>query len=95
MNPFIPHFSNECLSSINEDQINWPKVSKKDLVEEEINFVVQINGKKRSIIKVKRDITEEDVLKKIKLNQEIKIFLKNQEIKKTIFIPNKLVNIII
>ena len=95
MNPFIPHFSNECLSSINEDQINWPKVSKKDLVEEEINFVVQINGKKRSIIKVKRDIIEEDVLKKIKLNQEIKIFLKNQEIKKTIFIPNKLVNIII
>ena len=95
MNPFIPHFSNECLSSINEDQINWPKVSKKDLVEEEINFVVQINGKKRSIIKVKRDITEKDVLKKIKLNQEIKKFLKNQEIKKTIFVPNRLVNIII
>ena len=95
MNPFIPHFSNECLSSINEDQINWPKVSKKDLVEEEINFVVQINGKKRSIIKVKRDIIEKDVLKKIKLNQEVKKFLKNQEIKKTIFVPNRLVNIII
>ena len=95
MNPFIPHFSNECLKSINEDQINWPKVSKEDLVEEEINFVVQVNGKKRSVIKVKRDIIEKDVLEKIKLNQEIKNFIKNQEIKKTIFVPNRLVNIII
>ena len=95
MNPFIPHFSNECLNSINEDQINWPKVSKEDLVEEEINFVVQVNGKKRSVIKVKRDIIEKDVLEKIKLNQEIKNFIKNQEIKKTIFVPNRLVNIII
>ena len=95
MNPFIPHFSNECLKSINEDEINWPKVSKKDLVEEEINFVIQVNGKKRSVIKVKRDIIEKDVLEKIKLNQEIKNFIKNQEIKKTIFVPNRLVNIII
>ena len=48
MNPFIPHFSNECLNTINEDQIKWPKVSKGDLIEEDINFVVQINGKKRA-----------------------------------------------
>ncbi|MDA8831095.1 leucine--tRNA ligase [Candidatus Pelagibacter bacterium] len=49
MNPFIPHFSNECLNTINEAQIKWPKVSKGDLIEEDINFVVQINGKKRAI----------------------------------------------
>ncbi|MDA8844681.1 leucine--tRNA ligase [Candidatus Pelagibacter bacterium] len=54
MNPFIPHFSNECLNTINEAQIKWPKVSKGDLIEEDINFVVQINGKKRAILKVKR-----------------------------------------
>ena len=74
---------------------SFAKVSKEDLVEEEINFVVQVNGKKRSVIKVKRDIIEKDVLEKIKLNQEIKNFIKNQEIKKTIFVPNRLVNIII
>ena len=44
LNPFIPHFSNECLCAINEYQINWPSVSKKDLIEDKINFVVQING---------------------------------------------------
>ena len=95
MNPFIPHFSNECLSAINEKRINWPKVSKKDLIEEKITFVVQINGKKRAILKTKRDMTEEKILELIKLNQEIEKFFKDQKIKKSIFVPNRLINIII
>ena len=95
MNPFIPHFSNECLNTINEDQIKWPKVSKGDLIEENINFVVQINGKKRAILKVKRDMIEKEILETIKLNQEIEKFINNQKIKKSIFVPNRLINIII
>ncbi|MDA7485931.1 leucine--tRNA ligase [Candidatus Pelagibacter ubique] len=95
MNPFIPHFSNECLNTINEDQIKWPKVSKRDLIEEHINFVVQINGKKRAILKVKRDMIEKEILETIKLNQEIEKFINNQKIKKSIFVPNRLINIII
>ena len=95
MNPFIPHFSNECLSLLNKNKISWPTVSKEDLIEEEINFVVQINGKKRSILKLKRDITEKEILEIAKLNQETEKFLKNQKIKKLIFVPNRLINIII
>ena len=95
LNPFIPHFSNECLSAINEHQINWPKISKEDLIEDEINFVVQINGKKRAILKVKRDMIEREILEIIKLNQEVEKFINNQEIKKSIFVPNRLINIIL
>jgi leucyl-tRNA synthetase len=95
MNPFIPHFSNECLGSINQSKIKWPNVIKEDLIEEEINFVVQINGKKRSILKVKRDMIEEKILETIKINLEIEKFLKGQSIKKTIFVPNRLINIIL
>ncbi|WP_020168970.1 leucine--tRNA ligase [Candidatus Pelagibacter communis] len=95
MNPFIPHFSNECLNTINEDPIKWPKISKGDLIEEDINFVVQINGKKRAILKVKRDMIEKEILETIKLNQEIEKFINNQKIKKSIFVPNRLINIII
>ena len=95
LNPFIPHFSNECLSTIDEHQINWPRVSKEDLIEDEINFVVQINGKKRAILKVKRDMIEREILETIKLNQEVEKFINNQEIKKSIFVPNRLINIII
>jgi leucyl-tRNA synthetase len=95
MNPFIPHFSSECLSFIDESQISWPSVSKDDLIEEEIIFVVQINGKKRAILKVNRDITEYQVLEKIKTNKEIQKNFEGQKIKRSIFIPNKLINIII
>jgi len=95
MNPFIPHFSNECLNTINESQIKWPKISKEDLIEEDINFVVQINGKKRAILKVKRDVAEKEILEIIKLNLEIEKFLKDQTIKKSIFVPNRLINIIL
>ena len=95
MNPFIPHFSNECLNTINENKINWPKISKKDLIEENINFVVQINGKKRAILNVKRDVVEKEILKIIKTNLEIEKFLKDQKIKKSIFVPNRLINIIL
>ena len=95
MNPFIPHFSNECLNTINENQIKWPEISKEDLIEDDINFVVQINGKKRGILKVKRDVVEKEILEIIKVNLEIEKFLKDQKIKKSIFVPNRLINIIL
>ncbi len=95
MNPFMPHFTSECLDSIDQRQLKWPTVSEKDLIEEEINFVVQINGKKRAILRVKRDITEKEILAIIELNQEVEKFLRGQTINKIIFVPNRLINIII
>jgi len=95
MNPFIPHFSNECLNIINEDQINWPVIAEEDLIEEKINFVVQINGKKRAILNIKRDMIKNDIIEIIKINTEVEKFFKEQKIKKSIFVPNRLINIII
>jgi len=95
MNPFIPHFTTECLANLNIKEINWPTVSKEELIEEEINFVIQINGKKRLILKVNRDIDENSILNKIKSNSETEKLLQNQKIKKTIFVSNRLINIII
>jgi len=95
MNPLIPHFSNECLSLLNEMKINWPTVSKEDLIEEKINLVVQINSKKRAILKVKRNIVEKEVLELIKLDNGTEKFFKDQKIKKIIFVTNRLINIII
>ena len=95
MNPFMPHLSNECLSSIKQKVDNWPKVSKEDLIEENINFVVQLNGKKRALLNVKRDLDEESILKEILKNSETEKLLKNQRIQKTIFVSNRLINIIL
>ena len=96
MIPVIPHFSNECLELLEDErEIKWPKIDEKFLIEENINFVVQINGKKRGLIKVNRDISEDDIIKLVKENNEINKYIKNQELKKKIFVPNKLINIII
>ncbi|MDB3903786.1 class I tRNA ligase family protein, partial [Candidatus Pelagibacter sp.] len=95
MNPFIPHFTNECLSSIEQDKRTWPIVAQKDLIENEINLVVQIDGKKRAILKVKRDMSEKEILKAIEISKDIEKFLTKQSIKKIIFVPNRLINIII
>jgi leucyl-tRNA synthetase len=95
MNPFIPHFSSECLSDINQNQINWPVVSEREIVEESINFVVQINGKKRALLKVKRNINEKEILKEIQLNEETEKLVKDKKIQKTIFVLNRLINIIL
>ena len=95
MSPFIPHFTAECLKSIHQKQIRWPIISEDELIEEEINFVVQINGKKRALLKTKRDVDEKQVLSEIKSNPNIEKFLQNKKIIKTIFVSNRLINIIL
>jgi len=96
INPIIPHFSLECLKIIDEKAIPlWPNYDEELLVENIIPFVVQINGKKRHVLDVERNISEEKVLKIINQGSIISKFLENKEIKKKIFIANKLINIII
>ena len=95
MSPFIPHFTNECLTNLGQKDVKWPTVLGEDLIQEEINFVVQINAKKRAILLVKRDLKENEVLNEIKSNVATEKLLKNQKVKKIIFVSNKLINIII
>ena len=96
MLPVIPHYANECIELLKKDgKIHWPDVDQNILKEEIINYVVQINGKKRGLIKSNLNITEKDLLNLINENPEIKKYLEGNVIKKKIFIPNKLINIII
>ena len=96
MLPVIPHYANECIELLKKDgKIHWPDVDQNILKEEIINYVVQINGKKRGLIKSNLNITEKDLLNLINKNPEIKKYLEGNAIKKRIFIPNKLINIII
>ena len=94
--PIIPHFAYECLKSLNQDEkIEWPQHDEELLIEEFVNIVVQINGKKRGLIRSEIGIKEEEILKRIDQEKSISKYLENNKIKKKIFIPNKLINIII
>jgi len=94
MIPIIPHFANECLKKINYNNIIWPEYDERLLVENVIPYVIQINGKKRAIIEAKRDILEGDLLKLILKKKNLNKYFSEKKIKKKIFVPNRLINII-
>jgi len=96
MIPIIPHFSNECLEMINKNNKKvWPKYDE-ELTKEDLNLiVVQINGKKRGLIEAKQSMDEEALNKLIFADEKITKYLENKEIKKKIYIKDKLINIII
>ena len=93
--PVIPHFANECLQEIGiRQEVLWPNYDKSVLDNEEVKFVIQINGKKRAVLNVKKDISENDLLKFLKINKTIDKYLKDKEIIKVIFVKNRLMNIL-
>ena len=95
MSPVIPHFSSECLEMLKiKEKLLWPKVNEKILLEDNIKFIVQFNGKTRKIIDSKKNTSESSLLIKIKEDKKLKEYLDNKIIQKKIFIPNKLINII-
>jgi len=96
MMPVIPHFANECIANLKiQKNIKWPDIDKGILEEQTLAYVIQINGKKRGLIRAIRNISENDLLDLIKDYAEIYKYIKDKEMKKKIFIPNKLINIII
>ena len=96
MLPITPHFASECLSDLNYNKvISWPEVNKEYLQEIEFNIVVQINGKKRTLIKTKSEMDEKNLLNQIKNTQQIQKFIEGKKIIKHIYIKNKLINLIV
>ena len=96
MMPVIPHLIMECLEKINsENQIKWPKINEKVKVSDKVNIVFQINGKKRSIIQSEKNIKESELMEKINTTENIKKYFENKKILKIIYVPNKIINIIV
>ena len=96
MLPIVPHLASECLSEVSKEKItHWPEINKKYLKAKKINIVVQINGKKRSLISTESSLTEKDLVEKIKKTKELQKFLYEKNIIKSIFIKDKLINLII
>ncbi|PDH18378.1 MAG: leucine--tRNA ligase [Pelagibacterales bacterium MED-G44] len=96
ISPVMPHIINECLDELNVKERNqWPKADERFLKKESYNVVIQVNGKKRDLMNFNKDISEKDLLFEIKNNEKISKFLKDKEIKKSIYIKNKLINLII
>ena len=98
MMPVIPHLANECLEKLNNnnyDNNKWPNVEKKYLLKETNDIVIQVNGKKRGIISVEKEATENDITDQIKHKQLIDKYFITGKLIKTIYVKNRLINYII
>ena len=94
--PIIPHFSSECLTDLGTEPFQeWPSIDKKMLENKLIEYVIQFNGKKRATLVANKDISESEIIEKIKKNKNINKFFEKKEINKTFFVKNRLVNFLI
>jgi leucyl-tRNA synthetase len=99
LSPFAPHIAEELWEKLGHKKSivieSWPKYDPALIVEEEIDLVVQINGKVRDTLRVKADINEEEAKKAALKSEKIKKWVEGKEIRKVIFVKGKLINIVI
>ena len=98
IHPFIPHLSEEIWMEMGKKELcilaKWPKTEK--IFEESIiKMPIQINGKTRSLIDIRSNEDKEVVMKKVMLDSKIIKNIENKEILKTIFVQNKIVNLVV
>lgn len=96
--PIMPHMAEELWSQFGESNTityqPWPTYDPKALVEDEVEMIVQVNGKVRAKIKMAKDTDRDEAQQLALANEHVKKFTNGKDIKKVIVVPNKIVNIV-
>jgi len=100
LNPLAPHLTEEIWSYFVTDSLvyhPWPEISQlqQDKSQKQINLVVQINGKFKSILPVAFGQSQAELIQEIIKNEKINKYLQDKKIKKTIYLENKLINFVL
>jgi len=99
LSPFAPHLAEELWESLGNKQSifkqKWPKFDKKLIQEKTWQLIIQINGKVRDKIEVKKGISEKQVKELALAQEKIQKWLKNKKPKKIIYVPDRLVNLVL
>lgn len=98
--PFAPHLAEEIWQTIlkNKNSVHlksWPQYDESLLADDLIKLAVQINGKMRDVIEVGNNLTEDEVKKLVMGSDKVKKHLEGKEIKKFIYIPGRVVNLVV
>ncbi|MBR8940857.1 leucine--tRNA ligase [Staphylococcus aureus] len=96
--PIAPHIGEELWSKLgHEESITyqpWPTYDETLLVDDEVEIVVQVNGKLRAKIKIAKDTSKEEMQEIALSNDNVKASIEGKDIMKVIAVPQKLVNIV-
>lgn len=97
--PFAPHMTEELWHMLGEtESIHlsvWPKYDESKIIDTEFTIAVQVNGKVRDEIVIGADIDDEEVKQTALVSEKIQKWLEGNEVKKVIYIKNKLVSIVL
>ncbi len=97
--PFVPHIAEEMWNRLGHKEsiftFKWPEYNPALLEAQEIQMVIQINGKVRSSIIVNADIKDDELKQRVLTDEKIKNWIKNKEIRRFIIVPNKLINVVV
>lgn len=99
LQPFAPHMAEECWSLMgNEESIymtEWPSYIPAMTIDDEVQIAIQVNGKLRGTYPFLRGVTVEEVRATVEEKPEISKWLQGTTVVKEIFIPNKILNIVV
>ena len=96
LNPMAPFITSELYEEVFGGSIldeSWPIYDEKYLQDEEIEMPIQINGKKAKVIKVSSEISQDELVSKVK--EQYSELFSGKEIKKVFYVPGKIINIIL
>ncbi len=99
LSPFAPHIAEELWEKLGHKESifleKWPKPEQKYLKDEEITLIIQINGKLRDQLKVSAGVKEEEAKKLALESRKVVKYIEGKEIKKTIFVKDRLINFVV
>ena len=98
LSPFVPHITQELWEAMGNTgqllRMSWPEFDPNWCEEQEVTVAVQVNGKLRATVTVAKDADQETVEERAFAEANVKRFLEGADIKKVIYVPNKIINII-
>jgi len=99
LSPFAPHLAEELWDNAGFKELcceqPWPKYDEKMIEEKNVLLIVQINGKVRDKIEVEAGMDQKEIEKLVLKSEKIKALVGESKVQKTIYVPNKLINIVI
>jgi leucyl-tRNA synthetase len=98
LNPFAPHISSELWRQLSSPgditEQSWPAYDEQFLIEDEIEIVLQVNGKVRDRIKFPLDATNAELEAAALANEKVQKIIAGLTVRKVVVVPNKLVNVV-
>ena len=100
VSPMVPHLAEELWKKIGYKESlvseqSWPSADLKFISTDSINIVIQVNGKKKLVLKIPKDLTAEETKVLLMKKKDIKEIIGDNKIKKIIVVPNKILSIVI